>query len=107
MKKIIEKIATEKLVETIISNVAKNVTDEDLVDLAQDVYLTLMEKDEELLMGIYERGQMNYYLTRIVLNNINSKTSRFYYLYKKNKAKETSIDDANTNQGEREPYDRD
>lgn len=105
MKKIIEKIATEKIVESIIANVSKDVNDEDLADLAQDVYLTLMEKDEELLYGIYERGQINYYLTRIILNNINSKTSRFYYIYKKNKAKEIPIENANTEKGEREPYD--
>lgn len=107
MKKILEKIATERLVENIISNVTKNVNDEDLNDLAQDVYLTLMEKDEDLLMGIYERGQINYFLTRIILNNINSKTSRFYYIYKKNKAKEIPIEYANNDKGEREPYDRD
>jgi hypothetical protein len=64
-----------------------------------------MEKGEDMLNGIYERGQINYYLTRIVLNNINSKTSRFYYTYKKNKAVTTPIEDANTEKGERADYD--
>jgi DNA-directed RNA polymerase specialized sigma24 family protein len=103
MKKIIEKIATEKIVENIIANVSKDVTDEDLADLAQDVYLTLMEKDEELLYGIYERGQINYYLTRIILNNINSKTSPFYYRYRRYKRQEVQIDDT-AEKGEEPDY---
>lgn len=92
------------MVENIIANIAKNTTDEDLKDLANDIYLELLEKNEELLVGIYERGQMNYYITRIVINSINSKTSRFYYIYKKNKAVQSSIDDT-IEKGERADYD--
>lgn len=94
------------MVENIIANIAKNTTDEDLKDLANDIYLDLLEKNEELLAGIYERGQMNYYITRIVINSINSKTSRFYYLYKKNNAIQSSIDDT-IEKGERADYDTD
>lgn len=105
MKKIVEKIANEGMVEKIIKNIAINTNDEDLVDLSQDVYMTLLEKDQDWLEGIYERGQMNYFITRIVLNNINSKTSRFYYLYKKNKSVTTPLDESNTEKGERADYD--
>lgn len=93
MKHIIEQIAKDKLIDQIISNVAKDAKDEDLKDLKQDIYLILMEKDEDFLEGIYERGQMPYYLSRIITNNINSKTSRFYYLYKVHKNKQLIIDD--------------
>lgn len=106
MNKIITQLANDKVVEEIVKNVAKDSTDEDLKDLCQDVYLTLMEKDEEWLTGIYERQQINYFITRIVMNNINSRTSRFFYMYKHNKIKETGIEDAIT-EGEREKYDRD
>ena len=105
MKKVVELIVKEKILDQIINNIAKNAKDEDLNDLKQDIYLELLEKNEEWLFGIYERGQMNYYLTRIVLNNINSKTSRYYYLYKKNKSVTTPIEDANTEEGERADYD--
>ena len=93
MKSIIDKIAKDGVLDEIVKNVAKNAKDEDLKDLKQDIYLTLLEKDEELLEKIYERGQINYLLTRIVVNNINSKTSRFYYLYKKNNQKNIPLDD--------------
>lgn len=93
MNKIIEILAKQHIVEDIVKNVAKDSRDEDLPDLCQDIYMTLMEKDEDWLIGIYERGQINYFITRLVMNNINSVTSRFYYLYKKNKLKQTSIDE--------------
>lgn len=103
MNKIVERIAKEGLVESIIRNITKNSKDEDLRDLANDIYLELLEKSEDCLMGIYERGQINYFLTRIVLNNINSKTSRFYYIYKKNKKRLTQMEDA-TEKGEEPDY---
>lgn len=111
MNTIVEKIAKEQIVESIIANVAKNSKDEDLRDLANDIYLELLEKPAEILEGIYDREQMNYYITRIVMNNINSKTSRFYYKYRLPKQKEVSIDDPNislnkpTDYGQRAEYD--
>lgn len=107
MNKTVENIYRSKMIRSIIKNIAKDPSEEDLRDLEQDICLTLLEKPEEILQGIWERKQMGYYLSRIVMNNINSKTSRFYYMYKKNKEKEIPLDNANTNQGEREPYDRD
>ena len=90
---IINKIAQDRMVETIVANVAKDTTDEDLTDLCQDIYLALMEKDEETIEDLYTKKQLNYYVTRMVINNIDSSTSRFYYIYKKNKLKQISMDD--------------
>ena len=90
---IIAEIAETNLLRTIINNVAKNSKDEDLKDLEQDLYLELLEKDEELIEYLYENDQLNFFLTKMVTNNINSKTSRFYYNYKKHKANQISIDE--------------
>lgn len=80
--KIVEKLAEEKKIETIIKNVAK--TDDDtLQDLAQMLYLDLLEKNDETIISLYEEKKLQYFLTRMVINSINSKTSRYYYLYKK------------------------
>lgn len=103
MRKVVELIANDKILDQIINNIAKDAKDEDLNDLKQDIYLELLEKNEEWLFGIYERGQMNYYLTRIVLNNINSKTSPFYYRYRKYKRQEVQIDDT-AEKGEEPDY---
>lgn len=93
MNKLIEQLAKDKVIEGIVKNVAKDSTDEDLKDLCQDLYMTLMEKDEEWIAGIFEREQINYYITRLAMNNINSTTSRFFYNYKHKKQKEVNIDD--------------
>lgn len=90
---IINKIAQDRMVETIISNVTKNNGLEDYKDLANDIYLELLEKDEEVIDNLYEKGNLNFYITRMVLNNVDSKTSRFYYKYIKNKLKQISMDD--------------
>lgn len=90
---IINKIAKDKMVETIVANVAKDTTDEDLTDLCQDIYLALMEKDEETIEDLYTKKQLNFFVTRMVINNIDSSTSRYFYNYKKNKLKQISMDD--------------
>lgn len=95
---IIAKIAKDKTLDTIIHKIAKNNTDEDLNDLSQDLLETLLLKDPDYIEELYEKGQMNFFLTRLVINNINSRTSRFYYKYRKNKGKQTSIDELTKNQ---------
>lgn len=90
---IIGYIAEHNVLRGIIKNIAKNSNDEDLIDLEQDIYMTLLLKSPETIEELYDKQQLKYYLTRLVINNINSKTSRWYYLYKKNKAKQISMDE--------------
>lgn len=80
--KIVEKLAEEKTIETIINNIAKT-NDDTLQDLAQMLYLDLLEKKDETIITLYKEKKLQYFLTRMVINSINSKTSRYYYLYKK------------------------
>lgn len=79
---IIEKIAKEKLVEQIIKNIAKK-EDDLLNDCSQDIYVDLMAKDDELIENLYENKQLNYFITRMVINQIHSKNSTFYMRYKR------------------------
>lgn len=80
--KIIKQLAEEKTIETIINNISKN-NDDTLQDLAQMLYLDLLEKKDETIITLYQEKKLQYFLTRMVINSINSKTSRYYYLYKK------------------------
>lgn len=92
---IIERIAKERVIETIIENVAKSPLDRDsgtlsdpyLQDLAQDLYLDLLQKPQEKIQEMYENGELRWYCTRMVVNNIKSKNSRYYYDYIKNNLK--------------------
>lgn len=82
-KEIIGKIANDKVVEQIITNITKDNDDDTLKDLSQMIYVWLMEDDEEKIESMYSKNQLNYYITRMVINNLHSKNSRYYYMFKK------------------------
>ena len=50
-----------------------------LEDLCQMVYLALLEYDEAKIVGIWERGQMSFFVARILKNQLLGTTSRYYY----------------------------
>ena len=79
---IIEKVKRERIVEDVIQNVKNfNDTKENLEDLAQDIYLILLEDDK--IERLYNEGKLKYYIVRIVLNQVRSNTSSFFYDYKR------------------------
>ena len=81
----------EKIIEKITSSGAKD--PDSLPDLAQDVYLSLLE--DKNLEEVYNDGEnhVRYYITRILLNNICSSTSRYYRTYIWPKTKFENIED--------------
>lgn len=70
-------IAKERMVETIVSNIAKS-SDDLLNDLVQEIYLDLLQKDDEKIVKLYQSNQIRYFITRIVINNIHSKNSPYW-----------------------------
>lgn len=78
---IIEELAKKKTIEEIINNVAQNPQEDTLKDLSQLLYEDLLMKDEKKIVQLYETEQLQFFITRMVLNSINSKTSRYYYLF--------------------------
>ncbi len=91
----VEEIYRKNILRDIIKTVGKNENIENLKDLEQDLYLTLLEENK---IEYIDEKEVKFYLTRIVLNNINSKTSRYYYTYKKNNYVELE----NEKQGEKD-----
>ncbi len=53
-----------------------------LDDLAQDLYLSLLDKDDGLITGLYDRGELNYYVVSMITNMVLSKSSPYYLNYK-------------------------
>lgn len=78
--KIIEELAKDRTIETIIANITQS-GDDTLNDLSQMLYEDLLLKDEEKIIQLYKDEQLQYFITRMVLNSINSKTSRYYYMF--------------------------
>lgn len=80
---IIETLAQEKRVEALVENIAHHSLTADLKDLCQMVYMILLEYDEAKLQDLWENDQMNFFLTRIILNQYRSSNSPFHTIFRK------------------------
>lgn len=88
----IEDLAKKRVVEKLVENTAKQSLkyNENLKDLSQDLYLGLLLRKEkvELMPG----NEQIYYISRLVVNEVRSRHSRFYYLYIKPTLTRDSLD---------------
>ena len=50
-------------------------------DLIQDLYLILLQKDDDLIVNLYNKGEIGYYLLKIARNQLLSKNSPYYQKY--------------------------
>lgn len=87
---IIEYIANERMVESMVENIAHQALNDDLSDLCQMIYVLLLEYDEEKLQDLWEHNQIRFFLARIIVNQYRSSTSSFHYTFRK--FQEKSID---------------
>lgn len=93
--KIIEQLAREKVVETIVENVTHRAISRDTKDLSQMVYLTLLTYDEKKVVEMWEDGELNFFIVAIIRNQYFSETSPFYQQIKRfrNNSEELDYDD--------------
>lgn len=101
---IINEIANGGLVEEIIKGVSysKFENPENIKDLAQDIYLQMLQMRTDKLNDLYTKNQLRYWIARIVVNSIHSKTSPYFYAYKKAQMQSVSIDDIDTDNENRD-----
>ena len=85
----IKKIASNKVVETIVRNVTGRMNTNEK-DLCQDIYLQLIT--DKKFHGIINEKQEKYYIAKVVKLSVFSKTSRYYYRYKKDEQKRATAD---------------
>lgn len=93
---VIDIIAREHLVERIVNKLlssSKNPFDcsEDLI---QDIYLILLNSDENLIVTLYNKGELGFYLLKVVRNQLLSVNSKYYYTYIKFRANSDDITQA-------------
>lgn len=63
-------------------------------DLIQDIYLLILTKDDSLILSLYEKGQLGYYILRIARNQMLSKNSPYYYTYIKFRSQSDDLESA-------------
>ena len=93
---VLDIIAREHLVERIVNKLlssSKNPFDcpEDLI---QDIYLLLLQKDDNLIVNLYNKDEIGFYLLKIARNQLLSKNSPYYTKYIKFKAQSDDITQA-------------
>lgn len=77
---IISEIASKKVIEEMIEKTGKGYV-RHKEDLANDLYLSLLEKDDDLIIDLYLSKNLDFFISRMVTNSIRSKNSRYYYNY--------------------------
>ena len=93
---VVDIIAREHLVERIVNKLlssSKNPFDcpEDLI---QEIYLLLLQKDDDLIVNLYNNGEIGFYLLKIARNQLLSVNSKYYYTYIKLGANSDDISEA-------------
>ena len=93
---VVDIIAREHLVERIVNKLlssSKNPFDcpEDLI---QEIYLLLLQKNDDLIVNLYNKGEITYYLLRVVRNQLLSVNSKYYYTYIKLRANSDDLTQA-------------
>lgn len=80
---VVDNISREHLVEKIVYKLlpcSKNPFDYP-EDLIQDIYLILLNSDENLIVTLYNKGELGFYLLKIARNQLLSKNSPYYQKY--------------------------
>ena len=50
-------------------------------DLIQEIYLLLLQKDDDLIVNLYNKDEIGFYLLKISRNQLLSKNSPYYTKY--------------------------
>lgn len=80
---IVETLARERRVERMVENISHRTMNADLKDLSQMVYLILLEYDEAKLCDLWDNGQMDFFIARIISNQYLSSNSPFHMQIRK------------------------
>lgn len=89
--RIVAELAKEKRVELMVQKIAHQSLSPDLKDLSQMVYEIILNYDHDKVLDLWENGQINFFIARIILNQFRSSTSPFHTIYRKFSMKASDI----------------
>lgn len=79
--KILDELERENIVRDICVNM--RVSQNDIDDLIQELYMILLEYDKEKIVEMYNKKQLKFFIIGILQRQYHSVTSPFYKKYKK------------------------
>ena len=82
----------EKIVNKLVSSSKNRFDYPD--DLIQDIYVLLLEKDEDLIVNLYNKGELGFYLLKVARNQLLSTNSPYYTKYIKFRANSDELENA-------------
>lgn len=74
----VEALAREQAIETIVANMTRRPLDAALKDLSQIVYLHLLTMDEDKLRDLYDTGDIRFYLIRVIHLQLHGNRTPYY-----------------------------
>lgn len=82
---IVEGLARARIVERIIANVSgfRPPLPPDLQDLTQMVYEVILTYDSEKIKEMNERGMLQFFVARVVVNQFRSSRSPYHLIYRR------------------------
>lgn len=88
---IIAELAAQRRVEEIVRVVCK-VARSDLDDLSQMIYEAMLLYNDEKILSLYTKGQINYFIVAVVRNQFYSDTSQYHYAFRKYQLRAVNVD---------------
>ena len=79
---IVAELGREKRVETMVCNIARRELTPDLRDLSQIVYTILLTYDAEKIIDLYEHGEINFFLARVIRTQMRSNSEWSCAMYR-------------------------
>ena len=87
---IVTQLSKNKFVEKLVKYYMKYVSKQEIYsrkdyfeDFSQDIYIQLFTMDNKFLEYLYTSNELEYYIRRIIKNNLFVKNSKFYSTYLK------------------------
>lgn len=97
---IIGVLARNREVEKIVENITRSSVSRShphLQDLTQMVYLALLKYEDGRIERMFERGELSFFIARIVINMYETDRSTWYNLFHKYQKEWVELDNPDTN----------
>lgn len=86
---IVEELYNTNLLTELCENIG--VLPKDMDDFKQEIYLILLEYNQDKIIELYNKKQLKFFIVRIIQNQYHSKNSPFYMKYKRYSQKASEL----------------
>lgn len=82
-REIINELAKNCVVEKFVKKYTDFSNNPYIEDLVQDIYISLMEKENSFISDLYKKKELEFFIIKMIKNNLYSTTSPFFVKYQK------------------------